>query len=76
MSDQIQGAGLVRPLTLREVKVTGGLWKEEQETVREAILPYQWEALNDRVPDAAPSYCMHNFRAAAEVTRRKKEEPG
>lgn len=76
MSDQIQGAGRVRPLTLREVKVTGGLWKEEQETVRKAILPYQWEALNDRVPDAAPSYCMHNFRAAAEVTRRKKEEPG
>ena len=33
--------------------------------VREGI-PYQWEALNDRLPaDTAPSYCMRNFRVAA-----------
>ena len=33
--------------------------------VREGI-PYQWDALNDRLPaDAAPSHCMHNFRVAS-----------
>lgn len=26
------------------------------------VLPYQWEALNDRVSDAEPSGCIRNFR--------------
>ena len=29
------------------------------------ILPYQWETLNDNVPDAEPSHCIKNFRIAA-----------
>ena len=35
------------------------------ETVRTKLIPYQWEALNDRVEGAAPSYCIRNFRIAA-----------
>ncbi len=62
-----------RPLPMRQVHVTDGFWKREQEVVRTAILPYQWDALNDRIPDAAPSYCMHNFRAAAALTKKKNE---
>ena len=33
--------------------------------VRDSVIPYQWETLNDRVPDAAPSHCIENFRIAA-----------
>ena len=62
-----------RPLPMRQVHVTDGFWKREQEVVRTAILPYQWNALNDRIPDAAPSYCMHNFRAAAALTKKKND---
>ena len=62
-----------RPLPMRQVHVTDGFWKREQEVVRTAILPYQWDALNDRIPDAAPSYCMHNFRAAAALTKKKND---
>ncbi len=40
------------------------------------MIPYQWEALNDRVEGAAPSYCMHNFRAAAQLMAEKKASPG
>ena len=39
------------------------------ERIRTVVIPYQWEALNDRVSGAAPSYCMRNFKLAAELTR-------
>lgn len=60
------------PLDLRAVRITDGFWHTVQENVRTEVIPYQWEALNDRVPGAEPSYCTHNFRAAARL-RRKKE---
>lgn len=33
--------------------------------VKDVIIPYQWEILNDKVPDTVKSYCIHNFRIAA-----------
>ncbi|MBR1584990.1 MAG: glycoside hydrolase family 127 protein [Clostridia bacterium] len=53
------------PLPLRGVRVRDAFWTREMELVRTAVIPYQWEALNDRIPGAAPSYWMHNMRAAA-----------
>ena len=44
-----------RPVSLKAVKVTDDFWRAAQETVRREVIPYQWEALNDRVPGAAPS---------------------
>jgi DUF1680 family protein len=38
------------------------------ERIRTKVIPYQWDALNDRIPDAEPSYCMRNFKLAAELT--------
>ena len=64
-----------RPLNLKHVKITDGFWHAAQETVRREVIPYQWEALNDRVEGAAPSYCMHNFRAAARLMERKRKNP-
>ena len=65
------------PLNLKSVRVTDRFWHGLQETVRTEVIPYQWEALNDRVPGAAPSYCMHNFRAAAKLIQQKREKaPG
>ncbi|MDR0670448.1 MAG: glycoside hydrolase family 127 protein [Treponema sp.] len=55
-------------LPLKDVTITGGFWKTVFELVRTNVIPYQWEALNDRVPGAAPSYCMHNFKLAARIT--------
>ncbi|MBR1686594.1 MAG: glycoside hydrolase family 127 protein [Clostridia bacterium] len=59
------------PLSLRQVRVEDGFWKGEMELVRTTMIPYQWEALNDNVADAAPSFCMHNFRAAARLQKRR-----
>ncbi|MDE7261093.1 MAG: glycoside hydrolase family 127 protein [Oscillospiraceae bacterium] len=60
------------PIDLKCVKITDRFWHAEQELVRKEVIPYQWDALNDRVPGAEPSYCMHNFRAAARKMREKK----
>ena len=43
------------------------------ELVRKEVIPYQWETLNDRVPEAAPSYCMHNFKVAGRMNKEKRE---
>lgn len=53
------------PIALRDATVTDPFWASRQELVCTQVIPYQWNALNDNVPGAAPSYCMHNFKAAA-----------
>ena len=61
-----------KPLPLGSVRVTDAFWLHEMELVRREVIPYQWKALNDQVPGASPSYCMHNFRAAARLNQRKQ----
>ena len=49
-------------------------WKKEMELVRTEVIPYQWAALNDQVEGAAPSYCMHNFKAAGKQNEERREQ--
>lgn len=55
----------MNPPDLRDTRVTDGFWSAFIRLVRETVIPYQWEALNDRVPDAEPSHAIRNFRIAA-----------
>ena len=50
---------------IQKALIDDSFWSRIRETVRREGIPYQWEALNDRVPDAEPSYCMRNFSIAA-----------
>lgn len=50
---------------LCDVKITDTMWKHYIDLVSDIIIPYQWEVLNDRVEEAAPSHCIDNFRIAA-----------
>lgn len=61
------------PVSLRKVQVTDAFWKHEMELVRREVIPYQWEALNDRIPEADPSFCMRNFKIAGKITAQRKE---
>lgn len=61
-----------RPVDLRKVKVTDEFWKNEMELVRKEVIPYQWEAINDRVEGAEPSFAMRNYKLAGEITAKKK----
>ena len=58
-----------KPMNLKKLHITDSFWKREIELVRETVIPYQWEALNDRIPNAKPSYCMHNYKVAAKLNR-------
>ena len=63
-----------RPIGMKNVRITDEFWNREQELVRTEVIPYQWEALNDRVEGASPSFCMHNFKAAGKLMRDKKSQ--
>jgi len=52
-------------LSLRDVMINDRFWSPRVRQVREVIIPYQWEVLNDRIPAAEPSYAIENFRIAA-----------
>ena len=55
----------IRPLHLKDVVINGSFWSRYIAQIREKVLPYQWEVLNDRVADAARSHCIKNFEIAA-----------
>jgi hypothetical protein len=49
----------------KDIRIRDRFWGRYLELVREAVIPYQWEALNDRIPGAEPSRAIRNFRIAA-----------
>lgn len=59
------------PINLTSFKVKDSFWSKEIETVRTEVIPYQWDALNDRIPGAAPSYCMRNFKVAGKLNEQR-----
>lgn len=48
-----------------QIQIQDQFWNTYSDLVRETVIPYQWEALNDRVEDAEPSHAIRNFRIAA-----------
>lgn len=54
-----------RAVPMKNIELRDPFWSPVQETVRTEMLPYQWEALNDRIPNAEPSRCVANFEIAA-----------
>lgn len=52
-------------VNLQKIKITDEFWSKHVNLVKDAIIPYQWDAMNDRIPDAEPSHCLENFAIAA-----------
>lgn len=50
---------------LTKINIQDPFWSKHVNLVREAIIPYQWKAMNDQIPDAEPSHCLENFKIAA-----------
>ncbi len=48
-----------------QVTVTDGFFSNYMELVRREVIPYQWKALNDEIPGAEKSGCIHNFKVTA-----------
>ena len=53
------------PVPIGDVTVRNSFFSNLMDITVNKLLPYQWDALNDRIPDAEPSFCIRNFRAAA-----------
>ncbi|WP_343648622.1 glycoside hydrolase family 127 protein [Enterobacter sp.] len=50
---------------LHKLNITDPFLGQYQQLVRDVVIPYQWDALNDRVAEAEPSHAITNFRIAA-----------
>lgn len=51
---------------IKSIKIEhDGFFGHLSELVRENVIPYQWETLNDRTEGADKSHCIENFKIAA-----------
>lgn len=57
---------------LHQIQIKDAFWDKYIRLVKDVILPYQWNTLNDNVKDAAPSHCIKNFKIAAGVVCFKR----
>ncbi len=54
-----------KAVSLKNVQINDKFWSRYIKLVEDVAIPYQWEAINDRVEDAEPSHAIKNFRIAA-----------
>lgn len=52
-------------LPLKQLTVNDPFWNRYTALVTREIIPYQYQILNDLLPDALPSHCIKNLRVAA-----------
>ncbi|MBA4698064.1 MAG: glycoside hydrolase family 127 protein [Ruminococcus sp.] len=52
-------------INLQKINIKDAFWSKHVKLVKDVIIPYQWEAMNDLIPDAEPSHCLENFAIAA-----------
>lgn len=52
-------------IPLHRLRIDDPFWNRYVELVTGQIIPYQYQALNDRAPDAEPSHSVQNLRIAA-----------
>jgi uncharacterized protein len=55
----------IKDIPLNEIKINDSFWNNYRALLKSTVIPYQYDALNDRIPDAEPSYSVYNFRVAA-----------
>lgn len=52
-------------ISMKHVMIDDPFWAKKQKLIQETVIPYQWDALNDAIPNIEPSHAMDNFRIAA-----------
>lgn len=57
-----------KKLTISDVSIRDSFWTHYINLVRDVVVPYQWDALNDRIPGVEPSHAIQNFKIAAGET--------
>lgn len=52
-------------LPLKNATIKDGFWSKYVSLIKDVVIPYQWEVLNDKLADVEPSRAVRNFRIAA-----------
>ncbi|MCL5065930.1 MAG: glycoside hydrolase family 127 protein [Firmicutes bacterium] len=55
----------ITPVPLNHAHLDSGFWQIWRDRVRTHTIAYQWQALNDAIPGAEPSYAIENWRIVA-----------
>ncbi|MFW5749883.1 MAG: glycoside hydrolase family 127 protein [Halanaerobium sp.] len=55
----------LKKIGLERVRLNDGLLAQKNELIRKKVIPYQWQALNDELPETEPSHAIENFKIAA-----------
>lgn len=55
----------MKQIAPQDAAINDGFWNRYLDLVADIVVPYQWDLINDRVPDAERSGCIHNFKVAA-----------
>lgn len=56
---------MIKNIPLKNIKISDPLLSYYSTLVKDVIIPYQWDALNDRIEGTFPSGCINNFKIAA-----------
>ncbi len=56
---------LAEGIASKDVRIHSRFWSRYAELVKDTVIPYQYEAIHDRIPEAEKSYAIQNFRIAA-----------
>lgn len=65
MKNNRKGLKTSESVSLKNIKIMDDFWSEKINLIKDTVIPYQWEVLNDRVEEAEPSHVMKNLRIAA-----------
>ncbi|WP_337099738.1 glycoside hydrolase family 127 protein [Paenibacillus sp. YIM B09110] len=65
MGQAVNNRSKARPASLQDVQIKDDFWSYYIDLVRDVVVPYQWDALNDRIDSAEPSRAIANFKIAA-----------
>lgn len=61
-----------KPVTNKNIMLKNGFWKEMAELVKNEVISYQWNALNDNIENAEKSYCIRNFKLAGDIIEKRR----
>ncbi len=56
-------------INLKDIKIKDDFWTKYQVLVYKNVIPYQWDVINDRIPNIEPSHAVKNFKIAAKLEK-------
>lgn len=50
---------------IKDIKIRSDFWRRYTELIRDVVIPYQWDILNDKIDGVEKSSAIRNFKIAA-----------